>query len=343
MESSKKINILIPDRITKSESVFEQEIFGQKYQLTVPCAKFTSDIKENTWKNTEGILAWHELQYTKEIVKKLEKCKIIVRAGVGFDNVDLETTGEKGIYVCNVPDYGTNDVADHAITLILSFMRGINSFNEQVKQKCTWSWQDGGILKRIKDSVLGIIGLGRIGTATAIRAKSFGMKVCFYDPYIPDGFDKALGIKNTLNLDTLLEMSDVISIHTPLTDETLEMVDETFLKKMKKGAILVNTARGEITNLDAIYEALKVGKLKAVGLDVLPNEPPDNKNCLIKAWREDESWLKGRLLITPHAAFFNEESYKELRHKATSTIKDFFEGNKPKNIVNKNYLNYKNM
>ncbi|MCP3924026.1 MAG: C-terminal binding protein [Desulfobacterales bacterium] len=333
-----KMNILIPDRLKKDEIEFEQKILGDRYCIKAPCAKTALEIDDLIWKETDAILAWHELQYTREIINKLDRCKIIVRVGVGFDNVDLAAAGEKGILVCNVPDYGTNDVADHAIAMLLSFQRGILSYNQGVKKKHTWGWTDAGPLKRVYGSVLGIIGMGRIGTATAMRAKAFGMQVHYYDPYIPDGMDKALDVKKVDDLSELIKCSDVISLHTPLTDETSGMVNASFLKSMKKDSILINTARGEVIDFDALYDALKNSEIRAAGLDVLPIEPPDPKHPLIKEWRDSESWLEGRLLITPHSAFFNREAYEELRCKSAIVAKNYFEGKTPKNIVNKNYL-----
>ena len=332
----KKI-VLIPDRLTTNAGI-ERDVFGSDIEILTPCAKHVSEIDDETWSNTSAILAWHDLQYKAEIIDKLEKCMVLVRVGVGFDNVDIVAAGKKGIPVCNVPDYGTNDVADHAIGLILSLARGIYAYSEKVRISKSWDWNDAGDLNRIKGSVIGIIGLGRIGTASALRAKAFGMNVVYYDPYIPDGIDKALGISKCDNLSDLLKISDVVSINTPLTEETREMADHTFFMRIKKGAIFINTSRGDIVNLDALTEALRNDKLRGAGLDVLPLEPPDPTHPLIKAWRNREPWISERLIITPHSAFYNKESYEEMRKKAAEEVVRIFEGLSPRNCVNTSYI-----
>ena len=260
--------------------------------------------------------------------------------GVGFDNVDLQAAGRRGLPVYNVPDYGTNDVADHAIGLMLALARALYAFSETVRSSPTeWEWDSAGSLRRLQDSVMGIVGLGRIGTATAKRARAFGMKVMFYDPYVPDGMDKALGVYRVESLHDLARQADVVSFHTPLTEETRGMADPDFFEHLKAGAIVVNTARGPVIQLDALHRALKSGRLRAAGLDVVEMEPPDAEHPLIKAWREREQWIACRLMITPHAAFYCEEAYKEMRYKAAVTAKRVLDGEFPRNCVNQLSLN----
>ena len=316
----------------------EFSVFGSDVQIINPCVKHASEIDDQTWMKVDAILAWHELQYTADVIDKLNQCKVIVRVGVGFDNVDLIASGKKGISVCNVPDYGTNDVADHAIALMLTLMRGIHTYSEKVRLSKSWNWGDAGPLHRLTDLTIGIIGLGRIGTATALRAKSLGMYVKFFDPYVPDGLDKTLGFTRIQNLSALLKQSDVVSIHCPLTEETKGMAASVFFNDIKKGAVFINTARGEIVEINALNKALQSNHLKAAGLDVLPQEPPDPNHSLIKAWRSGEQWIAQRLIITPHAAFYNEESYLEMRKKAAEEVKRVLNGQKPRNCVNQKYI-----
>ncbi len=330
--------VLIPDRLPPPADV-EQEVFGDGVQILTPCALHSSEISNEVWSSVDAILIWHDLQLTADVIAKLERCRVIVRVGVGFDNVDLEAAGKQAIPVCNVPDYGTADVADHAIALMLSLTRGINAFSEQVlASNDNWHWNAAGILYRLANATMGIIGLGRIGTATALRAKAFGMRVTFYDPYIPDGQDKALGITRCHELGDLLSQANVISIHTPLTSETRGMVNAAFLSQLKQGAIFINTARGPIIDLDALTEALRSGRLHAAGLDVLPQEPPDPEYPLFRAWRTREPWIAHRLIITPHAAFYCEEAYREMREKAALEAKRVLEGKKPHNCINEVWL-----
>jgi len=325
--------ILMPDHIV-DEIEIEEKIFGEDYTIIPIKSNSKQKISDKVWKNCNGILLWHHMELDKKIIDKLDNCKVIVRIGVGFDSVDLKSARNKNIIVCNVPDYGTNDVADHAIGLMLSLSRGINKYNYEVKYNYNWEWNSAGELNRISESTIGIIGFGRIGIATALRAKSFGMKVVFFDPYVPDGKDKSLLISRCDTLYDLLEVSDVVSIHTPLTDETDSMVNRAFLNKMKKSAILINTARGKIFNFDDVYDALKSKAIKAVGTDVLPIEPPQKNHPLIQAWRNDDEIFKDRLIITPHAAFYNQESFIEMRAKAAKEALRVINGKEPKNCVN---------
>lgn len=330
--------ILIPDRLSTPPDV-EQEAFGSGFEILTPCATRTSEINDEIWEAADAILAWHDLQFTEEVIRKLKICKTIVRVGVGFDNVDLKAAGKYGIPVCNVPDYGTNDVADHAVALMLTLFRGIYAFSEKVRNSTTsWHWNSAGTLQRVEGAVLGIIGLGRIGTATALRGKAFGMRIVFYDPYIPDGQDKALGVKRADSLPELLTQADVVSFHTPLTEETRGMCNGAFFHELKEGAIVVNTARGPIIELDALYQALRTERVRAAGLDVVEMEPPDPNHPLIRAWRNREDWIAYRLIITPHAAFFCEEAYREMRYKAALEAKRILNGEAPRNCVNQKWL-----
>lgn len=330
--------ILIPDRLSTLPDV-EQEVFGEEFEVLAPCATHTSQILDEVWSRAEAVLAWHDLQFTDEVLGKLRRCKVIVRVGVGFDNVDLEAAGRRMIPVYNIPDYGTNEVADHAIGLMLAFTRGLYAYSEKFRlNSAAWQWDTAGELKRIEGSILGIVGLGRIGTATALRAKALGMKVKFYDPYVSDGMDKALGVHRVDTLDDLAGQADVVSFHTPLTEETKGMADVSFFNHLKSGAILINTSRGQVIQLDALHEALRAYKLRAAGLDVVEMEPPDPNHPLIRAWRNREGWIAYRLMITPHAAFFCEEAYREMRCKAALTAKRVLAGECPRNCVNQEWL-----
>lgn len=324
--------ILIPDR--SIETKIEQNILGKEYELISPNASNICEITDKMWRSCDGMLVWHDFNYEKEVINKLANCKGIVRVGAGYDNVDIQAASQKNIIVSNVPDYGTNDVADHTWALILSLERGIVKFNKSMLKKGSWGWALGKGLERIQDKTLGIIGLGRIGMAVAMRAKAFGMNITFYDPYVAIGIEKSLRIQREHNLSDLLEKSDLVTIHTPLTDETKGMVDIKFFDNMNQGASIYNTARGEIIVMDDLYIALKENKLKWAGLDVLETEPIDYNHKLINAWQRNEDWIKDRLVITPHTAFYNKQSYEEMRRKAAEELKRILENGNPLNQVN---------
>ena len=327
-----KINILI-DRFYPRDYSIERRIFGKKYNLiSLKGQKLTKNFKH--LHKINGVLAWHENNFDKKIINNLRSCKIITRVGVGYNNVDLNSAKLKNIIVCNVPDYGINDVADHTITLILMLLKKINFFSENIRKKNLWEWGDHKKLKRIQNITLGILGCGRIGTAVAIRAKSFGMKVIFYDPFISNGYEKTLSISREKSLNIFLSKLDVLTIHTPLTEITKNMVNAKFLKHLKKGSILINTARGGIINKNDLYKSLKSGKISAVGLDVYENEPFLPNDQIFLSWKKGLKNFRDNIIFTPHNAFFNFQSYVELREKAALNLKNFFEKKIIDNQVN---------
>ena len=333
--SEKTHTVLMPDVI--SDPDIEMRVFGEQFQMLTPNVSKVDDISLDVWHTADAVMGWHTLWYDSGLIGKLNNCKLIIRIGVGFDNVDLKSAGELGIAVSNVPDYGTTDVADHTIALLLGFFRGIYAYADSVINN-QWDWHNAGTLRRLCGSTLGIIGLGRIGTATAMRAKGLGMKVVFYDPYLVEGVDKSLGIGRCYELKELLSQSDAVSLHTPLTDETKGMANGDFFKAMKKGSIFINTARGQIVDPNALYDALKNGHLAAAGVDVWPTEPPPDSDSLIKAWRAGETWIKNRFIHTPHCAFYCQEAWEELRVKGAMEVKRVLKGERPRACVNSEWL-----
>ena len=333
--SEKKHIVLMPDVIGDPD--IEMRVFGDQVCMITPVVSRTDEVSEREWRSADAVMGWHTLNYDRTLIDRLENCKIIIRVGVGFENVDLRSAGERGIVVSNVPDYGTTDVADHAIALMLCFTRGIFAYSAAVMDS-QWTWEHISTLKRLAGSVMGIIGLGRIGTAAAMRAKGLGMKVLFYDPYLKEGVDKSLGIGRCYALTELLGRADVVSIHTPLTDETKNMANEFFFKSMKPGSIFINTARGQIVDPAALYDVLKSEHLSAAGVDVWPTEPPPESDPLIKAWRSGEPWIRHRFTHTPHSAFFCSEAWEELRTKGAQEVQRVLRGEKPRACVNGEWL-----
>jgi phosphoglycerate dehydrogenase-like enzyme len=233
-----------------------------------------------------------------------------------------------GIAVCNVPDYGTEEVADHSITLALALLRNILHYSEQTR-KGGWDWKAGeGKLRRLSELTFGIIGLGRIGTAVALRAKAFGFRVLFYDPYLSRGVEKSLGIKRADRLDDLLKISDVVSLHCPLTDETRGFIDHREFDAMKEGVYLVNTARAGIVEVSALKKFMKNKKVAGAGFDVAPSEPP----------ADEEFETLENLILTPHAAFYSVESFIECRRSSALVVRKYFDEKKILNLVNREYL-----
>ena len=287
--------------------------------------------------DADGIILFHEVTMPADIVAETRRCRIIVRCGVGFDSVDLKAAGAQGLAVCNVPDYGVDEVADHAIALMLACNRGLIRVERTVRSTLR-PWDKGavGLVSRLAGMTMGIIGLGRIGSATALRAKAFKMRVIACDPYLRAGTDKVLGVQ-LVDLPELLTQSDVVSLHTPLTEETRNLIDARALAKMKPTAILINTARGALVDVAALAEALQAGRLAGAGLDVLPNEPPGADEPLIKLWQRNGA-SSVNLVITTHTAFYSEAGMIEMRRKAAQEIARALRGQPLRNCVNSQYL-----
>tara|TARA_A100001011_G_scaffold394757_1_gene487921 strand:+ start:2414 stop:3418 length:1005 start_codon:yes stop_codon:yes gene_type:complete len=289
--------------------------------------------------NADGLLVWHA-KISEITLKKLKKNTAIIRYGVGIDNIDLKSVKKYGVTFANTPDYGVSEVADTSCALILNLIRKIHLYNNKTKLSFG-KWQKEVVninqdlpVIRTSEHKLGIIGLGRIGSSLALRMKNFDMQVGFYDPYVGSGYEKVLGIKKYETLDELKSNSSIISINATLNSETKKMVNEKFINSLNNNTILINTARGAIVeNLDIILDGLKKNKLSAVGLDVLPEEPPKENEDLIKVWRNSQDKLSERIIINPHAGYYSTTSIKEMRTKASSNMLSFLKGEKVKNIV----------
>jgi C-terminal binding protein len=329
-----KFKIPITDYVA-SPAVFEEKVLEDIAE--VPCLEQVEESGlAGKIEDADALIVFHTIRISAASIRRLRKCRAIVRCGVGYDNVDLAAAGERGIYVCNVPDYGVDEVADHAIALMLACARGLTFTERHLRKSLSpWNYLAATPLRRLAGSTLGIIGLGRIGTATALRAKALRMKVVANDPYLADGYDKALGV-TLLSLEELLAVSDVVSVHTPLTPETTGIVGAPQLARMQPHAILVNTARGKCVDARAVAEALKAGKIGGAGLDVLPDEPPASDDAIVQLWRQDNPPVN--LILTPHNAFYTEQSREEMRTKAALEVRRILLGEKPRNPVNLDFL-----
>lgn len=188
--------------------------------------------------------------------------------------------------------------------------------------------------RRQEAQTFGILGLGRIGSAAALRAKAFGYRVAFFDPHIPNGWDRALGLHRAESLEALLAQSDVLSIHAPLTRATRGLIGERELRLLPRHAVVVNTARGPILDIEALERCLRDGHLAGAGLDVIPEEPPrEPVPALLRAYRAGEDWLRGRLVITPHIAFHTPEAWDDIRTKSLETMRDVLVRGKDTNVI----------
>jgi D-3-phosphoglycerate dehydrogenase len=315
----KKWIVGITDHVTPPADI-EQKAFPEAEFCFLSDWRAAEENREE-WQQVDVVLVWH-WPVDRATLDVLERCKIIVRYGVGYDLVDVEAVAERGIPFSNTPDYGTEEVADTACGMILALQRKIVAYDRDCREY-THGWQEHLLHPtwRTSDQTVGLIGVGRIGTAVVNRLKPFSYRIMGYDPYQPSGHEKAVGYQRVDSLTDLLSEADIVSVHCPLTAETRAMMDAEFFRLMKPGSSLVNTARGGIlADLDCLEEVLRSGHLASAALDVLPDEPPKD-HSLIRAWREDEPWIRGRLIITPHSAYYSERGWYEMRYKAAETAR----------------------
>ncbi|PSR56985.1 C-terminal binding protein [Adhaeribacter arboris] len=329
---SKKYRVVITDFLSDSLET-ETKILNALADV-VALNAFSEEDLIGKVEEADAIILYHLLTMSKNTIARLKNCRLIVRAGVGIDNVDYRYARTRGIPVVNIPDYGSEDVADTAMGMLLSLMCGVHFLNSRLRAGLgEWSYTQVQPLTRLRTCTLGIVGLGRIGTALALRAKSFGMEVRFYDPYKPDGYDKALGIKRAETLPDLLQNAQVVSLHCPLTEETHHLINNRTLAYMRPGSYLINTARGAVVDTSLIPEALASGQLAGVALDVLEQEPPLN-NALTQAWQNPQHPAHHRLILNPHAAFYSEEGLAEIRVRSAQACRLILENKPLRNVIN---------
>jgi len=330
------LNVLYPDAQFDGEPTIEAQVFGARAALIVYRPNQTAAIPDATWQACDAIVCYHDLMLDEALVPHLQRCRMIVRAGVGYDQIAIAACAAHGIPVCNTPDYGTTDVADHAIALTLALARGIVGYHTALKTDIAagWDFMAAPTVRRLSGQVFGVVGLGRIGTATALRAKALGMQVMFFDPYRPTGTELALGLARLGSLDELLAVADVVSLHTPLSDETRGMIDRAAVARMKPGMLLVNTSRGPVVDPDAVLDGLRSGRLAGAALDVLPVEPPAGDEPLLLAWQKGEPSIANRLILSPHSAFYSASSLADLRRKSAEVAVDYLFAGRLRNCVN---------
>ena len=273
-----------------------------------------------------GILTCWAQTTQNVIASALPDLKVVVRYGVGLDNIAIPYATENGIPVAYVPDYCFVDVAEHAMALMLSFARKITPFDRSIRSG-SWNIQDRVPLNRVTGRTLGLIGFGQIAQQMVPRAKAFGMRVIAHSRSLTDEGAADAGAER-MDLDTLLSESDFVSIHTPLTDETQGMIGTDALKAMKQTAFLINTSRGDVIDEAALLDALKADEIAGAALDVRTQEPPVEG---------DELLTLDNVIHTPHAAFYSTESLVELRSKAANEVKRVLTGDEPIQLVNPEY------
>ncbi|RLC38981.1 MAG: C-terminal binding protein [Candidatus Nealsonbacteria bacterium] len=315
---NKKIKVVITDCNHPSIEIERKMLSEINAELILSNCNTEEDIIKVA-KDADGIIN-QRVPITRRVITLLNKCKVIVRYGVGVDNIDVKAATECGIIVSNVPDYCVDEVSTHAIALILNCARGISLLDRKIREE-EWGFTLAKPLFRTQGKTLGIYGLGRIGSAVAKKSMGFGLKIIAYDPYV----SKVNNRIKMVDFPQLLSESDFISINASLTDETWHAFKENELKAMKKTAYLINTARGSIVDERVLYKALREGWIAGAAVDVMEKEPPDWDNPLLKL---------DNVVFTPHSAFYSEESYIELKTKVAEAVISVLSGRLPKSIMN---------
>jgi D-3-phosphoglycerate dehydrogenase len=314
--------VVITDCDHGSVEIEKEELDRIGAEMTLAQVKGGEDLIR-VCEEADGILNQYA-PLTKAVFERLPKCKVIAKYGVGVDSVDLKAATDFGIIVTNVPDYCFDEVADHTISLMLALARKTVFFNQKVKSN-QWDFRQGRPIHRIRNKTLGLIGCGRIGREVARKMSAFGVRTIAYDPCIAD----TGGAIAFVDLDTVLKESDFISIHCSLNESTRHLLGRREFQKMQKKPFVINVARGPIIEEKELIQALNEGRISGAGLDVLEKEPPDPHNPLLKM---------ENVILSPHVAFYSEESIRELKRRAAEGVSAVLLGKWPKVVVNKEVI-----
>ena len=258
-----------------------------------------------------------------ELIATMERCRIISRVGTGLDAIDIDAATKHGIWVTYVPDYAVDEVSTHAIASLLAHARGFPRLLESVRRG-EWGNKVVAPIRRLQGQTLGLLGFGRIGRAVGSKARGLGLKVVVHDPYL-DSLPAESSDAQLVDWETLLRTSDYISLHVPLTEGTRHIINSESLSLMKPTAFLINTARGALIDEDALLEAVRSGQIAGAALDVLSAEPPPVDHPLL---HEERVW------ITPHSAWYSEESMEDMRTRGAEEVVHVLQGQKPRSPVN---------
>lgn len=301
---------------------WEEEAAAQMGAELIKChCQTEQELIEATW-DADAILVQYA-NITSNVMDHMKKCRAIVRYGVGLDCIDLNAATEHGIMVGNIPDYGLEDIADHAIALMLTCARKIVELNQAVREG-TWDYKLAKPLFRLRGKTLGLVGFGRIARMVADKARVFGLEVIAFDPYIEDTTAVSWQVSRA-DLDTVLRSADILSLHAPVTRETFHLINDQAFAKMKRNCILVNTARGALVDEMALINALNTAQIAGAGLDVSEQEPMNPKNELLNM---------PNVVITPHSAWYTEEAQQSLQQQAAQEIIRALSGERLLNLAN---------
>ena len=269
------------------------------------------------------VVLFSDITIDREVIDSLENCKLIIRYGIGYDNVDAKYAAEKGIFVCNAPNYGVTDVAEHALSLLLSCAKRLTYMNDCVRDGL-WDTSKMGASRRIAGKNVGFIGFGKIAKCVCERTNAFGLKALVYDPYVSDAVAAEYKAEK-VSLDDLLARADYVTLHLPLNEQTRHMMGAEQFAQMKPDAVFVNTSRGGLVNEKELIDALENGIIAGAGLDVFEDESGNIDQRILK--------MK-QVTLTPHVAWNTVEGAAALHEEVTGNVIRFLEGNRPESVVN---------
>ncbi|KZX17812.1 D-3-phosphoglycerate dehydrogenase [Methanobrevibacter cuticularis] len=309
-------------KVIVADAINQQGIDNlEKVAEVVVDTNITPEELLNTISEYDAIIVRSRTKVTREVIENAEKLKIIARAGVGVDNVDVEAATEKGIMVVNAPESTSITVAEHTMGLMLSIARKITIADKSVKES---KWEKSRFMGvELRNKTLGVVGMGRIGSQVVSRCKAFEMNAIVYDPYLPEKVAKQMGVQ-LADLNTVLKEADFITIHVPLTDETKHLISTKEIKMMKNDSYIINCARGGIIDEEALYEGLVNEEIGGAALDVYEIEPPvDNKLLTLD-----------NIVVTPHIAASTREAQRDAAIIVANEVIEVLESRVPKNVLN---------
>jgi len=260
-------------------------------------------------------------EITEDVFEALPDLQAVGRYGIGVDSIDLDAATDHGVPVVNVPDYCIEEVPTHTLALLLTCIRKIPSYDRAIKGG-EWDWTAGKPIRRLTGATLGLVGFGKLPRRLVELVAGFDLDILVYDPYVDAEEIDAIGAEK-VDLGGLLDRSRYVSVHAPLTDETRHLIDADALARMREDAIVVNTARGPLVDVDALFEAVEAGEIAGAGLDVLPEEPPAEPPLDHDA-----------IVYTPHVAWYSEASMETMRRTVAEDVLGILRGDAPVNPVN---------
>lgn len=321
-----KFKVVYTDNIYKDNEIEYRRFAEAGYDFSVASSHDKETLKKECADADAVMLSFIEMD--EELINSLQKCKVIVRCGMGFNNVDIPAATKRGIMVANVQKYCLDEVSDHAVALMLTLLRK-TAYLSRLLREGIWDPAKARPIPRLKDLTLCLYGLGGISSRFATKAKAFGMHVAAYDPFLPAEYFEQMGVERIAEEDELFRRADVLSVHLPLNKSTAKIINAEKLAMMKPTAIFLNLARGGLVDEEALIKALQDGKLGGAGLDVLADEFPSMDNPLFQM---------DNVIVSPHIAYYSEGSDVDLRNYAINQVIGALENGAPEFFLNKKEL-----